>query len=94
VAADGCSGKPWRAQGRTTRRSYSGEQGWVDAWGGRAGGGRRRPARQRPRGAAPAAEGSRAGEQRAKGAQRKKMRGKKSKGSCVKLKRSRDFSIK
>jgi hypothetical protein len=68
----------------------------VDAWGGRAGGGRRRPARRRSggRGAAPAAEGSRAGEQRAEGAQRKKMRGGKSKGSCVKLKRSRDFFVK
>jgi hypothetical protein len=51
VAAGGCSGRPWRAHGRTTRREKR-----SGAWRGRrvggreAGGGWRRPAQWRPEG--------------------------------------------
>jgi hypothetical protein len=49
VAAGGCSGRPWRAHGRTARRGTepgSGRGLRVD--GEEAGGGRRRPAQRRP----------------------------------------------
>jgi hypothetical protein len=49
VAAGGCSGRPWRVQGRTARRGTGPSSGrGLRVEGGEAGGGRRRPARQRP----------------------------------------------
>jgi hypothetical protein len=67
------------------------EEGLGDAWRGRAGGGGRRSARRRPgEGTAVAAET----EQGNRRAQRKKMTGETSKDSYVKLKRSKDLSVK
>jgi hypothetical protein len=49
VAAGGCSGRPWRAQGRTARRGIGPSSGrGLRVEGGEAGGGQRWPARRWP----------------------------------------------